>query len=404
LGRATSSEVIVSEKFTPIPRLASCSFFEAAAEIWHTGCRTNAPSIKLNPSKPSRNTVKPMKSYLFVKWEFSIAIAGVMLASHPLRAQESGSTTSPPLVVVVAPDPVALEGTSSGAFTLIRYGATDADLAVDVALTGTASNGVDYVTISNVITIPKGSLAADVKVDPILDTANRGNKNVILTLKTNSDYRVGEHRWAEVKILDDIFDLLPPTVTLTSPTNTSVFTNPPSITLTADVNDPNVLIKYVSFYANDDFLGRGTNRPYSLVWSNPPGGQFELFARAVDQFGRSALSAPVHITVTDIDPVVKLTSPTNGANFLVHEDIPLSADASDPDTNRSIASVSFYANDHLLGHVKTAPYSMVWSNAPSGLFILQAVAMDDLGDKGYSKPVFIDVTPFPRKMISTISK
>jgi hypothetical protein len=345
-----------------------------------------------------------MKSYLLVKWEFSVAITGMMLACHPLRAQVSGSTTNPPLVVVVAPDPVALEGTSSGAFTLIRYGATDADLAVDLALSGTASNGVDYITISNVITIPKGSLAADVKVDPILDTANRGNKNVILTLKTNSDYRVGESRWAEVKIIDDVFDFLPPTVTLTSPTNTSVFTNPPSITLTAAVSDPNVLVQYVSFYANDDFLGRTTNSPYSLVWSNPPGGQFELFARVVDQFGRSALSAPVHITVTDIDPVVKLTSPTNGANFLVHEDIPLSADTSDPDTNRSIASVSFYANNHLLGNVKTAPYSMVWSNVPSGLFILRAIAMDDLGDKGYSQTVFIDVTPFPRKMISAISK
>jgi hypothetical protein len=30
--------------------------------------------------------------------------------------------------------------------------------------------------------------------------------------------------------------------------------------------------------------------------------------------------------------------------------------------------------------------------------------MDDLGDKGYSQTVFIDVTPFPRKMISAISK
>jgi hypothetical protein len=136
------------------------------------------------------------------------------------------------------------------------------------------------------------------------------------------------------------------------------------------------------------------------MWTNPPGGKFSLFARAVDQFDRSALSAPVHITVTDIDPVVKLTSPTNGANFLVHSDIALAADASDPDASESIASVSFYANDHLLGTVTTSPYSLVWSNAPSGFFSLRAVAKDKSGDKGYSKPVFINVSAFPRKMIS----
>ena len=138
--------------------------------------------------------VKPMKSYLILRWQFSVALAGLVLACPASRAQDSGSITNP-LVVVVAPDPTALAGTSSGAFTLIRYGPTDADLAVNVRLSGSASNSVDYVTIGNVITIPKGSLATDVKVDPSLDTINRGNKTVILALETNSDYRIGEHHW-----------------------------------------------------------------------------------------------------------------------------------------------------------------------------------------------------------------
>jgi hypothetical protein len=316
------------------------------------------------------------------------------------QAQDSGSTTNPPLVVVVAPDPTALEGTSSGAFTLIRYGPTDADLAVNVKLSGSASNGVDYATISNVITIPAGSLATDINVDPILDTANRGNKTVILAVETNANYRIGGHHWAAVKIIDDVFDLLPPSITLTAPTNNSAFTNPPSITLSADVTDADVTVRSVSFYANDAFLGRATTSPYSLVWSNPPAGHFSLFARAVDQLDRSALSAPVHVTVTRLLPVVTLTSPTNGANFLIHENISLSADASDPTDSDTIASVSFYANRRLLGTATTAPYSLVWSNAPAGLFELQAVATDSSGDKGASKRVFINVSPFKLKRFS----
>jgi len=331
-----------------------------------------------------------MKPYLQYQWKSLLTISGLLLTCSSLCAQGSNA----PLVVVVAPDPTAFVGTSSGAFTLIRYGPTNDTLAVNVHLSGTASNGVDYVGIPDVISIPAGTLATDVKVDPMVNATNRGNKTVIIAVQTNSDYRLGEQRRAQVKIIDDSFDFLPPTVTMTSPTNNSAFQNPASITLLADASDPGVQIQSVGFYANDQFLGRSTTSPYSVVWSNPPSGQFALFARAVDQFGRSALSAPVHITVTDIDPIVTLTSPTNGANFLIHQNIPLAADANDPDTNASIVSVSFYANDHRLGTVTNAPYSLVWSNAPSGRFTLRAVATDNSGDKGYSKPVFINVSTF----------
>ncbi len=331
-----------------------------------------------------------MKLYLPSQWKFLVSIGGLVMSSASLLAQN-------PSVVVVAPDPMALAGTSSGAFTLIRYGDTNSDLAVNVKLFGTASNGVDYVQIPDTITIPAGSLATDVKVDPIVNTANPGNKTVILAVETNSNYTLGDHHAAEVKIIYDVFDFLPPSVALTSPTNNSVFTNPPSITLTADASDPGVTIKSVSFYADDDFLGRATNSPYSLVWSNPPTGHFVLFARAVDQFGRSALSGPVHITITDLNPMVALTSPTNGANFVVHQDIPLTANVNEPNPNATVSSVKFFANGHFLGTATNAPYSLVWSNAPGGLFFLRAVATDNTGDKGYSKPVFINVTPFPKR-------
>jgi len=333
-----------------------------------------------------------MKSYLTCQGWFLVPMAALMLTNLPVRSQ---IVANPPAVSVVAPDPTAFVGTSSGAFTLIRNGPTNDTLAVNVRLSGTASNGVDYATISDVISIPAGDLATDIRVDPIVDTLNRGNKTVVLAIETNSNYRIGQYRYAEVKIIDDVFDFLPPTVTLTSPTNNSVFDNPTSITLMAEVTDPGgVNIQSVSFYANDNFLGRSTKNPYSLMWSNPPAGHFALFARAVDQFGRSALSAPVNITTTDIEPTVSLTSPTNGANFLVHDNIELDADVSDSDASVSIVSVSFYANDHRLGTVSKPPYSFVWSNAPSGFFALRAAATDNDGDKGYSKPVLINVSSF----------
>src|SRR3974377_203651 len=108
-----------------------------------------------------------MKSYLQKKCSSIVLLAVLSIACSAALAQNSGSVTNP-LVVVVAPAPTALEGTSSGAFTLIRNGSTDVDLAINVNLSGTASNGVDYVQIPNSITIPAGSLATDIKVDPII--------------------------------------------------------------------------------------------------------------------------------------------------------------------------------------------------------------------------------------------
>src|SRR5271170_5620696 len=137
-------------------------------------------------------------------------------------------------VKILATDPVALEGTSTASFTLVRTGDSSSDLSVNLTISGTASNGVDYVAIASPVTIPAGYLAVDVPIQPILDTVNRGNKTVVLTLDGSSAYTVKGKGYATVKIVDDVFNVAPPEVTLTSPADGSVYTAPASITLSAD--------------------------------------------------------------------------------------------------------------------------------------------------------------------------
>ena len=69
-----------------------------------------------------------MKLYLPLNWKQYVAATVVVLGTTLARAQDSDPTNSLPLVMVVAPDATALEGTSSGAFTLIRSGPTTAAL------------------------------------------------------------------------------------------------------------------------------------------------------------------------------------------------------------------------------------------------------------------------------------
>jgi chitinase len=144
------------------------------------------------------------------------------------------------------------------------------------------------------------------------------------------------------------------------------------------------------------FLGRITNSPYSLVWSNAHGGSYALFARAIDTYGRSMLSAPVHITVSELRPSVQILSPTNGMSFAPQTNITLLADASETGGG-TVQAVNFYANGHALGSVSNAPYSLVWSNVPAGFYFLMAVATDLASHHGYSSPVFISVGTRPRE-------
>jgi hypothetical protein len=293
-------------------------------------------------------------------------------------------------VTLIASDPSALVGTSTGSFTLIRNGETNDDLSVDVAISGTAANGVDYSTISNTLTIPAGFMAVDVPVQPILDTANRGNKTVVLTLQSNANYTFGGLGRATVKIVDDIYDIPPPTVSITSPTDGSVFTAPAAFTIQAAVSDPNLPIQSVSFYANDDFLGRVTAPPYSLTVTNVKAGKYAYFVRAVDEFGKSAVSEVVHVTVS-ATPVVTLVS-LEGNVINLGDLVPLQAQFAD--TNEAISKVVFYQGTNVLGTVTSAPFIFNWPANNSGIFTFHAVATDqNTGKKGTSPTLQLNVTP-----------
>ena len=352
-------------------------------------------------------------------------IAGTLIAAGGLQAQPiwPGGPITPPIgpitppfdppstlpsVGILATDPTALGGTSSGAFTVILNAATTTNLPVTLALSGTASNSVDYQLVTNGvvlptkgITIPAGFLAVDILVQPMSGTPNTGNKTVVVGVVTSGGYQVfpGARR-ATVTIVDDIFNIPPPSVALTNPVEGSLFWFPAPITLGAEASDTGVSIRSVSFFANDDCLGKVTTSPYSLTWTNARPGRYALTALAFDVVGQSTMSAPVHIVVTNVVPVVHLSSPTNGSNFTLGEGITLEADSSD--ATNPITNVTFYANARVVDTVAiptsaTSPYTntFTWTPARRGVDILQASVTDTLNNKVYSNRVLINVSKEP---------
>jgi Bacterial Ig domain len=146
-------------------------------------------------------------------------------------------TNHPPIVSIVATDPVAIEGTNSwvwpgetnspptwaawpaavcrsftncgpktATFTVHRFGDTNGDVTVAYDIGGSASNGVDYVTLPGFVTIPSGQHSALITIVPIDDGPPDITKTVILTLtpstNTPPDYLLGLPRKAAAIILD----------------------------------------------------------------------------------------------------------------------------------------------------------------------------------------------------------
>jgi hypothetical protein len=320
---------------------------------------------------------------------FTCLITGALALCGQLRAQDSSPL---PTVQILATDPTALNDTSTASFTLIREGDTNENLMVFLDISGTASNGVDYLPITTAMFIPQGYLAVDIPIQPILNPDTTGNKTVVLTIATNADYQIARSGTAVVTIVDDIFNNPPPLVAITDPTSASSFTYPASITITATASDTGTGIQSVSIFADDEFLGRLTNAPYTVTWNNARPGRHTLFARAVDDFEQSSISSMVQITVSDILPTVSITSPANGQNFAANSSISITANPVDTNPGATITGVSFYENGRFLGVVTNAPYQFVWSNAPSGFYLLQAAVTDSEGLRGYAEGVKISVS------------
>src|SRR5262249_47415059 len=96
-----------------------------------------------------------------------------------------------------------------------------------------------------------------------------------------------------------------PVVTLISPANGTAINASSNLTVQANASDSDGTITKVDFFENGALIGTATSSPYSVNWNQVPKGTFSLTAKATDNSGRTALSAPVTINVRKSPQSVK---------------------------------------------------------------------------------------------------
>jgi hypothetical protein len=179
----------------------------------------------------------------------------------------------------------------------------------------------------------------------------------------------------------------PPSVTLASPAGGSTIAFGQPITLTAAVNDTDGSVKLVEFFVDDIEIDQTFGPGFSVVWTNAPPGPHTLMARATDNRLGRVLSAPVSITVSNQLPVVAITSPSNGAAFVLPTNLLLQATASDAEG--SVVKVEFYDNGVRLGEDATSPFTFAIADLPPCSHVFTAVATDTAGQSVTSPAVTI---------------
>jgi hypothetical protein len=184
-----------------------------------------------------------------------------------------------------------------------------------------------------------------------------------------------------------------PTVTLTQPANGATFTEPATVNLAATASDTDGTVAKVEFFNGATLLGQDTTAPYSFTWTGVAAGSYTLTAKATDDAGASATSAPSTIMVgaatANQAPTASITSPANGSVFGWKPTITITASASDPDG--SVTKVEFLDGTKLLGQDTSAPYSFTWKNVPPGGHALTVRATDNRAATTTSSAVNITV-------------
>ena len=389
--------------------------------------------------------MKTFCCYLKVGRALVLSLAFLM-CDGKVFSQTTGNSI--PVVTIQTTKPIASGPGNPGAFTVFRAGDTNLDLNVYYQIAGTASNGVDYVPISNWVAIPAGTTSNSIIITPSGSSPAAVVKTVILQLApsplmsplTPVNYTIGVPSNAVVYVEENGATNLPPIVNIITPPNGAVFYTPTNIQILAKASDPDGSVTNVEFFAGTTDLGKGNpvvldppgvngvvGLVYLLNWPNPMPGNYPLTAVATDNGGASTTSTAVNIAVlqgppTNPPPAVRIVSTANGAVFFAPVDIPLYAYVNH--SPNQTASVEFFDGTNSLGLGQPVPvvsplasggiviggpippiyptnlFFLIWTNAPVGSHVLTAVATIYFNNTALvlritSLPVNITVLPSP---------
>jgi deoxycytidine triphosphate deaminase len=186
-------------------------------------------------------TITPIRDNL-VEGPETVVVTVQAGAGYAVGSPASGTVTiadDPAVVNVTVSDPDASETGDPGAFTFARSGGDVASpLIVNYTISGTATNGTDYASITGSITILANETTATRVIAPLADNIIESIETVTVTISGSTNYNIGSPASGSVNITDN-----PPVVGVaaTDPNASEAGPDPGMFTFTrtgGDVSSP----------------------------------------------------------------------------------------------------------------------------------------------------------------------
>ncbi len=209
-----------------------------------------------------------------------------------------------------------------------------------------------------------------------------GSHSLTAIAQDNFGARTTSSPATAITVVNEVKD--PPTIAISSPVTGQPLSEG-TIPISVTTSDPDGSVAKVEFFSGPTKLGEDLSAPFSWSWTGVVPGDYLLTARATDNDGLTATSAPIALTVVaNLAPTIVLTAPTQGA-ALTGASTTLRATASDADG--SIAKVEFFEGASRLSTDTSAPYEFLWTPVSGGFHTVHAVATDDAGATATSPEV-----------------
>ena len=181
---------------------------------------------------------------------------------------------------------------------------------------------------------------------------------------------------------------IPPTVSITSPTNGSTIAG--ITTLNVGISD-SLSISKIQLYLDSTLYGETSTTPYTFTLDTTKisNGAHTVLVKAFDISGNSA-SSQITINISNVvtaSTLVSITNPAAGSTVTGKVAISLSASASS-----GISNMKMYIDNVLVTQMTSGPYTYKWntSNIASGIHTITAKAYGVSGNNGVaSETVYV---------------
>jgi len=184
--------------------------------------------------------------------------------------------------------------------------------------------------------------------------------------------------------------LTAPTIAITTPADGSSIPVNLSQNVSATASLLNGTVTSVAFSANGAVIGSATSFPYNVQWTPATAGTFTLTAVATGSNGASATTVNTITVVSAGSPTVALTSPLGGSVLPINTPTAVFATAADADG--TIRNVQFFANGLSIGTAATFPYNTNFTPTSPGIYVLTAIATDNVGNRTTSAAISVTVS------------